>query len=76
MNIRATRACVIHHGADEWPLTPGLIYDLPEAAAIRAIGEGLAEAVAAMVPPPPGAVENAPDKAVHEAKTRRKSRRK
>lgn len=72
MRIRATRNCDLHNGMDTWSMLTGVEYDLPDNAAERAIGEGLAVPV---LEDPPDKIEESPDKSLHAEKTRRKAGR-
>lgn len=75
--IQVLRSCVIHSGANEYPLDPG-IHVVPPDIADKAIGHGLAvpfideTPTPATEPEPVPAVEDAPDKALHPRGTRRK----
>ena len=79
--IHVLRPCVIHRGADEYNLEPG-IHAVPADIADRAIGHGLAvmfidetqapAPVPTAAPEPVPVVEDAPDKALHPRGTRRK----
>ena len=81
--INVLRPCVIHSGPNEYSMEPG-IHVVPENVAATAIGHNLAERVDEPAPEPvpeyvipepepEPVVEEAPDKALHLVKTRRKS---
>ena len=72
MKIRAIRNCMVHHGADEWEIGTGGIYELPDEVGARIIGEGLAVSLEELPDVAPPAVESAPDKILHADKTKRK----
>jgi len=77
--IQVLRPCIIHCGADEYNLEPG-IRAVPAEIADRAIGHGLAVMFLddttmpdpVTEPEPIPVVEDAPDKAMHLKGTRRK----